>query len=598
MDPPPAEDPPTTEVASPDDVVSVSIPEEETPYTLEKDSEEEVSKAAAMSDRLTATWATILALWFGLSKTTQVAIMAGAAVGTVGVIALVAAGGRAPAFPAHINVAFVGNSYFYVNDLPRVVEEMGGGHITQDSVIHTQANILQILMAGNGMYNKWATRSAMANGVAFETSEGNTAYLYDMGACSVPQLLTGVDETITAGNAMGSFIDDGENPCFQEDAYREYQAQKGLNHGWDYLVLSDMSKNMVFADTRELTLMAFNYTYAPLLKEKNISPIIVQPHAFATYESSGSELTDLVTFTEKIMDGAVIYKQYLNKRIGLFAQAHVAPVGNAFLAVYEESTDVWSKLFLDDGIHPSAHGTFLYGCIIYATMTGYMPSYKRVVVDDMENSVIFSTARRLQASESQAGYPTKDEADFLYKIAKKVALRGYTPSSVSGSGDASFLRSGGDNNQQYNDNSYNGNYNNGQDYVNDDQSAYSYMYGQENDEAGDYDYGDYEYQGYEDGDDDADAQEYDYDQDEQQDEDYEEEQEDADYEQQDYQEDAADDAEEEVADDSQASDNGYYEAANEYFQNSGSNNNNKQQAYEDHETQFYYSDLSGSNGSD
>ena len=129
MDPPPAEDPPTTEVASPDDVVSVSIPEEETPYTLEKDSEEEVSKAAAMSDRLTATWATILALWFGLSKTTQVAIMAGAAVGTVGVIALVAAGGRAPAFPAHINVAFVGNSYFYVNDLPRVVEEMGGGLI-------------------------------------------------------------------------------------------------------------------------------------------------------------------------------------------------------------------------------------------------------------------------------------------------------------------------------------------------------------------------------------------------------------------------------------------------------------------------------------
>ncbi len=603
VDPPPSEDPPnTTEVASPDDEVVVENVDlsEETPYVAHEDAGEEVSKSAVLSDRVTATWASVLALWFGLSKTTQVAVAAGAAVGAIGVIALVAAGGRAPAFPAHINVAFVGSSYIYVNDVPRVVEQMGGGlggHITQDSVIHNEANILQILMSGNGMYNKWATRSAMDRGVAFDTSDGTTAYLYDMGSCSVPQLLTGSDPTISYGNELGSFIDDGQNPCFQEDAYRQYQEQKGLDHSWDYLVISDLSKNMVFADTRELALMAFNYTYAPLLKQKNISPIIVQPHAFATYGSTGSELQDIVTFTEEIMEGAEIYKKYLNKRIGLFAHAHIAPVGNAFLTVYDESpSDIWPKLFLDDGVHPSAYGTFLYGCVIYATMTGHMPPYKRVVVDDMENSVVFATARRLQASSSQVGFPTKDEAKILYKIAKKVALRGYTPKMVGGSTDATYLRSSSSN--QQNDNIYDGDYSNGQDYVGDDASVYAYMYDAQDAQNSNYDYENYEYQGYED-------EEYEYAEDEEQeeydeDEEQEYDEEDADYEDADYEEEAAEDAdyedaaEDEAEDSSQENDNGYHEAADEYFSNYAENKNNKnQQEFEEHDTQYYYSDLNG-----
>jgi hypothetical protein len=69
--------------------------------------------------------------------------------------------------------------------------------------------------------------------------------------------------------------------------------------------------------------------------------------------------------------------------------------------------------------------------VIYATMMGYMPRFKDVVVDDMETT-LFGTARRLQASESSAGFPGKDEAAQLFKIAKKVALNGYTPKSIRG----------------------------------------------------------------------------------------------------------------------------------------------------------------------
>jgi len=447
-------------------------------YTQHKDgSEKKRSKKDEIMDRITAMWAAAIAFWLSLSKITQVTVLAGAAVGLVGVLAIAAAGGRTPMFPAKINVAFVGNSYFYVNDLPRFVEQIAGGHIHQDSVIHNAASILQIIMTGNGMWHKWATKNAMINGVKFETSRNTTEYLYDMGACSVPQLLTGHDKMITYQNQLGSFINDGQNPCFQQDAYREYEESTNLKHSWDFVVITDQSKTMAFEDTRQEALMAFNYTYGPILKKKHISPIIVQPHAYASSGANASGLEDLATFTALIMDGTKIYKKYINRRIGIFAHAHVAPVGNAFLAIYEASPyDLWPKLFLDDGIHPSAYGTFVYGCVIYATMTGYMPSYRRVVVDDMETSDIFATARRLQASSSQAGFPTKDEAKTLYKIVKKVAVKGYKPKSLRGfkvkEADSSFLR-------YNNDNVYNGNYNGGQQYAQNN-NAYNNMYNNQN----------------------------------------------------------------------------------------------------------------------
>ncbi|VEU33600.1 unnamed protein product [Pseudo-nitzschia multistriata] len=397
------------------------------------------TKATAISykdkgmEQITVISATVLAWWFSLSKVTQVALLAGAAIGAVTIVVAAAAGGRSPAFPSHINVAFAGNSYFYANDLPRFVESIGNGHVTQDSVVHNSASILELVMTGNGMWNKWSTQNGMINGAKFDTYRGTTEYLYDMGACSVPQLLTGSDQMITPGNQLGAFVNDGQNPCFQQDAYREYKDSVTLKHGWDFVVITDQPKAMAFDESRHDALMAFNYTYGPILKKKHISPIIVQPHAYSSSGVNSASTNDLATFTALIMEGAQIYRKYLNKRIGLFAKAHVAPVGNAYLAIYEESpNDLWPKLFLDDGVHPSAYGTFVYGCVIYATMTGYMPKYKRVVVDDMENSALFASARRVQSANSAAGFPTKDEAATLYKIVKKVAISGYKPKALRG----------------------------------------------------------------------------------------------------------------------------------------------------------------------
>jgi hypothetical protein len=380
-------------------------------------------------EHLTVMWVTILGCC-GLPKVLAVSLAAGAGVGVA--VYLAATRGQAPLFPAHVKAAFVGNSYFYVNDLPRFVENIAvRGNVFQDSCLHNSASILEIVMTGNGMWSKWATKNAMIGGVKFEASNGNTEYLYDMGACSVPQLLTGHDKLVTSGDALGAFVNDGENPCFQEDAYLEYQESFDYRGGWDYVVVTDQAKRMCFDETRHEALAAFNYTYGPILKKNRISPIIVQPHAYQSEGANATGLSDLPTFTALIMEGALIYKKYLNKRVGFFQSALVAPVGNAFLAVWEADRSLFKKLFLDDGIHPSAYGTYLYGTVIYATMMGYMPRKKDVVVDNME-STLFGNARRLQASDSQAGFPDKTEAAILFSIAKKVALHGYKPKSLRG----------------------------------------------------------------------------------------------------------------------------------------------------------------------
>lgn len=389
---------------------------------LTDDAAEEKPLSEKIMEHLTVFWASLLGC-FGLPKVFHLPLLVGAGVLAV-TLGIIASTGPI----SNLNVAFVGNSFFYVNDLPRFVEQIADGHIFQDSVLHNYASVLEIIMTGNGMWNKWATKNAMIGGVKFTTSSGNIAYLYDMGACSVPQLLTGHDSLVTSGDQSGSFIDDGENPCFQQDAYLEYQESFDYTGKWDFVVVTDQAKRMALDKFRHEALAAFNYTYGPILKKQRIAPVIVQPHAYNSEATNATGLSDLPTFTALVLEGAEVYKQYLNKRLGFFTHARIAPVGNAFLAVWEDDRSMYKKLFLDDGVHPSAFGTFLYGTVIYATMTGHMPKYKKVVVDDMETT-LFGTARRLQASSSNVGFPTKDEAAYLYKIAKKVH-RGHTPKSI------------------------------------------------------------------------------------------------------------------------------------------------------------------------
>jgi len=388
----------------------VSLP----PYYRER------QKAKLLWDKIVVGVMWLLGCGGGAITATKLAIWAA---GLVAVVATVALTAGAP-LGRDANVAFIGNSYLFVNDIPRLMEAVTGGHMHQDSCIHGSGSLLNILKTGNGMYNKWQSSKAMVGGVEWTSQDGTTDYLYDMGACSVPQLLTGTDNLLSYGNADGHYVSDGGNPCLVNDNYLDYHNSKKATK-WDFVVMVDQSKRMAFDESREEALMALNYTYGPILKKKSAVPIIVQPHAFYSEQVNMTGLENLGTFTSKIYEGAKIYRTFLNKKIRR-RKTRIAPVGNAFLAVYEQDRQLWSKLFLDDSIHPSAYGSYLYAMVIHATIYKAMPSKARVINNDVAN--LFANSRKMHSDVTDV--PTKKEARILWKIARKVALWGREPRSL------------------------------------------------------------------------------------------------------------------------------------------------------------------------
>jgi hypothetical protein len=323
------------------------------------------------------------------------------------------------------NVAFIGNSNFFVNDLPRLMEALAQGKIFQDSCLHSKGSIMNILQTGNGMYQRWQTDAAALvlddddhTSVTWVNEDGETTPLYDYGACSVPQLLIGQDEYL----AIGGYDDqDDTNPCLQSEGYMEYMESFNYSSPWDFVILTDQSKRMCYPEAREEALLALNYTYIPILEHTSGIPIIVQPHGFYSESVNKTGLGDVPTFTAKIYNGALEYAEFMQLRL---PDVRIAPVGMAFLTVYEQDMDLWYKLFLSDGIHPSPSGTFLYGCVIYATMYKHMPKSSVVLVQDM--STLWSKARKLQSNE----FPEQAEAEYLMGIARQVTIKGIMPSSL------------------------------------------------------------------------------------------------------------------------------------------------------------------------
>eukprot|EP00339_Tiarina_fusa_P001546 CAMPEP_0117001366 /NCGR_PEP_ID=MMETSP0472-20121206/3392_1 /TAXON_ID=693140 ORGANISM="Tiarina fusus, Strain LIS" /NCGR_SAMPLE_ID=MMETSP0472 /ASSEMBLY_ACC=CAM_ASM_000603 /LENGTH=519 /DNA_ID=CAMNT_0004701355 /DNA_START=107 /DNA_END=1666 /DNA_ORIENTATION=+ len=334
------------------------------------------------------------------------------------------------------NVAIIGNSYFFVNDLPRLMESISDGHIYQDSCLHGSGSLLNLLKTGNGMYYRWNTDNALLEDVEYVNDEGQNVQIYDYGACSVPQLLLGQDAMLSYQNEDGKFLNDGNNPCIEDQNYLAYQTSFNYSDPWDFVVLADQSKRMAFEETRGDALLSLNYTYGPILGIIKATPIIVQSHAFWSQNANMTGLTDVPTFTSLVMEGANVYKTFLKKKS---ANGRIAPVGDAFLTVWEEDYDLWLTLFLGDMIHPSPKGTYLYALVLYATIYKALPDVDIAVTDDIVS--LFDDARKIH-SNNETHFPTEDEAAYLNNVAKRVVLRSFTPrsyKSIGKEGDDTYV---------------------------------------------------------------------------------------------------------------------------------------------------------------
>ena len=390
-----------------------------------------------------------------------------------------------------LNVAFIGGSYFYVNDIPRLMEAISDGHIHQDSVIHSSAGSLpDMLMRGNGMYYAWRTDKAlMAENYYYGDHGDDSEAIYDYGLCTVAQIMYGYDEILTYGNNDNAYINDYKNPCIVDEGYYEYETEHlqysnvSMTERWDYIVLVDQTKRMAVAEAKEESIYALKYGYGPLLAGTGAIPVLVDTHAFWSNQTNMTGLGDDVEdFQALIYSGVQEYVDALASVLPSDQTPLVAPIGLTYLAIYEDDPTAWEKLFVDDEMHASVHGSYVFATVLYATIYGHMPDQsvaipnggienlfaecRKLLLDDDSSSSYYNNQEEEEdqpdnneedednnyydynlynmaneednynansnsnSNSNNSPFPTASEARYYRNWARRVTLQGYVPGSL------------------------------------------------------------------------------------------------------------------------------------------------------------------------
>jgi hypothetical protein len=323
-----------------------------------------------------------------------------------------------------ISVAFIGNSMQYYNDLPRIMVEISEGDITQNSCYRPGTSLKTIVTHGNGMPNYWNTSAALINGTD----------LYDFGACTVKQLLFGKD-THLEKLALKKFKHNpvADNPCLAFPKYLDYLNNYYAENKpkWDFLVLSDNSRNAFRMTSREEGLHALRTIYVPLFRRSGAIPVFLDTHAYFDYTG---ETHDIPTFTSVTYEGYQQYAATLEPFLPSWQKPRIAPSGIVFLAVWEEDHGLWETLFHTDRAHASPLGTFLQACVIHYTLLGHLPLRRDVLRDDMSELWRDAHARMMTPPwQPINAFPSKKDAESVYNIAERVLINKHLP-------DAFFIR--------------------------------------------------------------------------------------------------------------------------------------------------------------
>ena len=295
----------------------------------------------------------------------------------------------------------------------------------------------------------------MTSGAATLGNDEHGNALYDYGACTVRQLLSGEeyrhDDDDDGNNATGSSSDasNNTNPCLIDAPYREYANEYFGNspvvkNGWDYVVINDNTRFPARASTRQTSLETLESFYVPLLLETGSIPVFLWTHAYTLRNACGGGdgeygdssrnaalmygLEDVANFTSLTLSGYRSYVDLLTERLPKMQEPRIAPVGLAFLVVYEENYDLWTTLFHCDNLHASPSGSFLQGCIVHYTLFGTMPDEDLIFGGDVSH--LWDRARLMQhAWEPSNQFPDMESVKYLYRVAERVMIEGHVPDS-------------------------------------------------------------------------------------------------------------------------------------------------------------------------
>ena len=172
--------------------------------------------------------------------------------------------------------------------------------------------------------------------------------------------------------------------------------------------------------------------YLPWIKEIKATPIFMLTYGYWASKRDMTGLVDIPTFTSLTYNGYQDYVSLAEKQLPASLKPRIAPVGLAFLMVYEENPSLWAQLMHSDEIHPSPSGTFLQACIVHATIFGKLPPIS-IFDGDEGPDRLWRWARPIPpvGHESEEPYPTRNMTRYLYHIAHRVVVLGEMPKSLA-----------------------------------------------------------------------------------------------------------------------------------------------------------------------
>jgi hypothetical protein len=221
------------------------------------------------------------------------------------------------------------------------------------------------------------------------------------------------------------------NACAQSQAYLDFLNNLPSSdirknpQTWDYLVLVDRTAGPKYRTSRESGISALEEIYLPFFQQTKATPVFL---VTAPYRKDGDDTASLDQIPESTVKVYMGYKQYaksLQQTLPRSQKPKLVNMGIAFLVVYEENLDLWYSLFWSDNKHPSPLGSFLESCLLHHVIYGRVPYKSTVIRDDMQ-SLWNGTRNLMYPRDTVVPFPTKQEAEYLYNVCKRVA-GGYIP---------------------------------------------------------------------------------------------------------------------------------------------------------------------------
>ncbi len=260
-----------------------------------------------------------------------------------------------------LNLLFIGNSYTFYNDLDRVTAEVFEAAAPSESV--------QALRLAEGGYT-FPMHLAQADG-----TNGDTPWSQ--------ALVTGTTD-------------------------------------WDWVILQDQSQIPGFPEgnpDRDASVTALASLDA-MVDSKHGQSVLLMTWGRLHGDASNPDLyPDYLTMQGLLASG---YEGYAASITTAERTAWIAPAGYAWRHIYEQELSegvdptepghLFSSLYVDDGSHPTALGTYLVACVVYATITGEDPTRLPAPA-----AVPAETAAVLQAAAAAAVFEESPEIAYPWQ---------------------------------------------------------------------------------------------------------------------------------------------------------------------------------------